>query len=366
MRFSVQREGLLRPLQLVVGVVERRQTMPVLGNVLIRVAGGVANFTATDLEVELSGQCLVDAAEDGELTVPARKFCDIVRALPEGARIDLAQNGERVQLKCGRSRYTLATLPAAEFPSTEIGEVLDRVQIDQGSLKSLLDRSAFAMAVQDVRYYLNGLLVEVRQGGLRVVATDGHRLAMAESPEAGDSELRRQMIVPRKGILELQRLFDGGESEVELVLTKNHLRARIGDNVMCSKLIDGRFPDYEAVIPLGADKEALIDRGALREALSRAAILSNEKYRGVKIELSPGTLRVVAHNPEQEEAIEELEADTQVDQLGIGFNVNYLLDALGAVGGAVVKIRLRDGSSSALVESPEDSTARHVVMPLRL
>jgi DNA polymerase III subunit beta len=366
MRIKVQREVLLRPLQQVVGVVERRHTLPVLANVLIRVADGVATFTATDLEVELSARMLVEGAEPGEITIPARKLFDIVRALPDGVMVDLKQEGDRVRLTQGRSRFTLATLPASEFPATEAGEALERIEIDQANFKRLLERTTFAMAVQDVRYYLNGLLVELREGGLRAVATDGHRLALAETEGAGETEVKRQVIIPRKGILELQRLLEGGEAKVLLVFGRNHVRAELADSVVVTKLIDGRFPDYEAVIPLGADKIIIVERDLIRQALSRAAILSNEKYRGVKIEVAPGMLRVIAHNPEQEEAMEEIEVETEVGQLGVGFNVNYLLDALGAVEGERVRIRLRDGASSALVESLSESGNRHVVMPLRL
>jgi DNA polymerase-3 subunit beta len=366
MRLSVLREALLRPLQQVVGVVERRHTLPVLANVLIRVEGGIASFTATDLEVELLAKMAVDDAEAGEITVPAKKLFEIVRALPDGATVNLRQQGERVQLSSGRSKFVLATLPASEFPSTDIGEVLERIEIDQLSLKRLLERSAFAMAVQDVRYYLNGLLLEVRVNGLRTVATDGHRLAMAETAGAGDSDVRRQVIMPRKGVVELQRLLGSADGVIELAFAKNHVRAVLGDSTICSKLIDGRFPDYEAVIPLAADKHVLVNRDLVRQALARVAILSNEKYRGVKIEVQPQVLRVIAHNPEQEEAMEEIEADTVVDQLGVGFNVNYLQDAINATQSETVLIRLRDGASSALIEAPGDGTTRHVVMPLRL
>lgn len=366
MRIKVQREILLRPLQQVVGVVERRHTLPVLANVLIRVADGQASFTTTDLEVELSARMAVEGAAPGEVTIPARKLFDIVRALPDGSMVDLKQEGDRVRLTQGRSRFTLATLPASEFPATEAGEALERIEIDQAGFKKLLERTTFAMAVQDVRYYLNGLLVELRENGLRAVATDGHRLALAETEGAGEGEVKRQVIIPRKGILELQRLLEGGESRLLLVFGRNHVRAELADSVVVSKLIDGRFPDYEAVIPLGADKVITVDRDVIRQALSRAAILSNEKYRGVKMEVAPGMLRVIAHNPEQEEAMEEIEADTEVAQLGVGFNVNYLLDALGAIEGDRVRIRLRDGASSALVESLTESGNRHVVMPLRL
>ncbi|GMU42498.1 MAG: DNA polymerase III subunit beta [Lysobacterales bacterium] len=340
--------------------------MPVLANVLIRVEDGIARFTTSDLEVELSAQVAVETAAEGETTVSARKLFDIVKALPDGSRIDLKQDGERVRLASARSRYSLASLPASQFPVTEAGDVQERIEIDQGSFKKLLARSTFAMALQDVRYYLNGLLVELRNKGLRTVATDGHRLALAETAGVSESELRRQVIVPRKGVLELQRLLEVGDASLELAFSKNHLRARLSDSVVVSKLIDGRFPDYEAVIPIGADKIIQVDRESVRQALSRAAILSNEKYRGVKIEVQPGVLRVIAHNPEQEEAMEEVEAQTLVDKLSVGFNVNYLLDALSAVDSSEVRIRLRDGASSALIESPGDETTRHVVMPLRL
>jgi DNA polymerase-3 subunit beta len=366
MRIKVQRESLLRPLQQVVGVVERRHTLPVLANVLIRVADGQASFTTSDLEVELSARMAVEGAEPGEVTIPARKLLDIVRALPEQSLVDLKQEGDRVRVTQGRSRFTLATLPASEFPATEPGEALERIELDQAGFKKLLERTTFAMGVQDVRYYLNGLLVELREKGLRAVATDGHRLALAETEGAGASEVKRQVIIPRKGILELQRLLEEGSKRLLLVFGRNHVRAELGDSVVVSKLIDGRFPDYEAVIPLGADKLITVDRDGIRQALSRAAILSNEKYRGVKIEVAPGMLRVIAHNPEQEEAMEEIEADTEVAQLGVGFNVNYLLDALGAVDGERVRIRLRDAASSALIESMTNSGHRHVVMPLRL
>lgn len=366
MHIKVQRETLLRPLQQVVGVVERRHTLPVLANVLIRVANDQVSFTTTDLEVELSARMAVEGAEPGEVTIPARKLFDIVRALPDGSMVDLKQERDRVRLTQGRSRFTLATLPASEFPATEAGEALERIEIDQAGFKKLLERTTFAMAVQDVRYYLNGLLVELRENGLRAVATDGHRLALAETEGAGEGDVKRQVIIPRKGILELQRLLEGGESRLLLVFGRNHVRAELADSVVVSKLIDGRFPDYEAVIPLGADKVITVDRDVIRQALSRAAILSNEKYRGVKMEVAPGMLRVIAHNPEQEEAMEEIEADTEVAQLGVGFNVNYLLDAFDAIGGDRVRIRLRDGASSALVESLTESGNRHVVMPLRL
>ncbi|HSX60357.1 MAG TPA: DNA polymerase III subunit beta [Tahibacter sp.] len=366
MRFSLQREALLKPLQQVVGVVERRQTLPVLANLLVNVSDGRVSFTGTDLEVEMVAAVAVNTSEPGEITIPARKLFDICRALPDGVSIDVRLNGDRVVVNAGRSRFTLATLPASEFPVIESIETVDKVELPEATLKNLMDRTAFAMAHQDVRYYLNGMLVDLREDALRCVATDGHRLALAETNVDARISQRRQIIIPRKGVLELQGLFESGDGVVVLEFGKNHLRVRRGDVQFTSKLIDGRFPDYEAVIPIGADKEVRIGRDMLRTALQRAAILSNEKYRGVKLDVAPGRLGIVAHNPEQEEAHEELEADTSVSDLSVGFNVNYLLDALGALTGENVVVCLRDGQSSCLLKAVDSEESRHVVMPLRL
>lgn len=366
MRFSIQREAFLKRLQHVVGVVERRQTLPVLANLLVVVGDSGVALTGTDLEVEMVARTEADDLEAGETTIPARKLFDICRALPDGCRIKLELKGERVTLSAGRSRFTLATLPATEFPSIENIELVERVSLPEATLKNLMDRTAFAMANQDVRFYLNGLLLDLREHVLRCVATDGHRLALAETRIENAVTTPRQVIVPRKGVAELQGLFESGEDRVELEFARNHLRVRRNDVTFTSKLIDGRFPDYEAVIPIGADKEVRIQRDDFRAALQRAAILSNEKYRGVKLEVSPNRLRLVAHNPEQEEAVEELEVQTSVADLSVGFNVNYLLDALGAIGSDEVLLNLRDGQSSCLVRKPDSDEMRHVIMPLRL
>ncbi|WP_028770998.1 DNA polymerase III subunit beta [Silanimonas lenta] len=366
MRFSLSREAFLKPLQQVVGVVERRQTLPVLSNLLVQVQGVELALTGTDLEVEMVARAVVEDAEPGETTIPARKLYEIVRALPDGCRVSVSVSGDKATVSAGRSRFTLATLPANDFPSIDALEGVERVSLTEGLLKDLIERSAFAMAQQDVRYYLNGLLLDLRGDSLRCVATDGHRLALCEAALPGGSGTKRQIIVPRKGVLELQRLLEGGERIIELELARNHLRMRREDVSFTSKLIDGRFPDYEAVIPIGADKTVELDREVLRSALQRAAILSNEKFRGVKLEASPGRLHIVAHNPEQEEAQEELEARTQVDGLAIGFNVTYLLDALGALKGETVVLMLRDANSSVLVREKDSERSRHVVMPLRL
>lgn len=366
MRFSLQREVLLKPLAQVVNVVERRQTLPVLANLLARVEGDLLSLTGTDLEVEMVARTRVDDAEPGEITIPARKLFEIVRALPDGSKVTIAQAGDKVTVSAGRSRFTLASLPANDFPALDEVDATERVRVGEAGLKELIERTAFAMAQQDVRYYLNGLLFDLRDKALRCVATDGHRLAMCEAVLEETVQTKRQIIVPRKGVLELQRLLEGSDRELELEMGRSHIRVKRDDVTFTSKLIDGRFPDYEAVVPIGADREVKIDREAFRASLQRAAILSNEKYRGVRIEVSPGQLKINAHNPEQEEAQEEIEAETKVDSLVIGFNVNYLLDALSALRDEHVVLQLRDSNSSALVREASSEKCRHVVMPLRL
>lgn len=366
MKFNIQRETLLQPISQVVGVVERRQTLPVLANFLVATRDGQLSITGTDMEVELIAS--VDAAieSEGEITVPARKLVDIVRMLPDGASITVQVDGDKLTISSGKSRYTLRTLPATEFPATDRVETLETVEIQELELKNLLDKTSFAMANQDVRYYLNGLLFEFQDGGLRTVATDGHRLAVCDLGEDLSVAQNRQLIVPRKGVLELSRMLDDSDGMVELALGKNHIRLVKGRSKFTSKLIDGRFPDYQAVIPVGTDRHIVMDRGSLTHALQRASILSNEKYRGVRLEASDSALKIIAHNPQHEEAVEEIDAELNFDKLAIGFNVTYLLDALTAIESEKVRMELRDADSSCLITSGSGGKDRHVVMPLKL
>lgn len=364
MKLTATREDLLAPLQSVIGVVERRQTMPVLANVLLSARDNRLAITGTDLEVELVAATKVGIEQPGDITVPGRKLVDIFRALPDGVSVTLSTEGERMTVRAGRSRFTLSTLPAAEFPVVEEINAAQTLSLPQGEFRRLIDKTHFSMAQQDVRYYLNGLLLETHESVLRAVATDGHRLALCEmtlsSPGKGG-----QVIVPRKGVLELQRIL-GTEGNVELAIGTNHVRAQIGDIRFTSKLIDGRFPEYSRVIPSSPARVVQADRDLLRQALQRTAILSNEKYRGIRLAVRTDLLTIQAHNPEQEEAEDQIEVVYAGEEIEIGFNVNYLLDALSAIEGDKVEMGLGDSNSSCLIHAPGLTQTRYVVMPMRL
>ena len=365
MKFSASRETALKPLSAVIGVVERRQTMPILAHVLITAQDGTLTMTATDLEVELRAHVQVDVETPGEVTVPGRKLYDICRALPEGVGMEVALSGGRATVKAGRSRFTLSTLRAADFPVVEEVTAQQTLKVGRQDLKRLLEKTQFSMAQQDVRYYLNGLLLETADRTLRAVATDGHRLALAEISMEASEARSGQVIVPRKGVLELLRLVDG-EGDVEITLGANHVRVEADEIRFTSKLIDGRFPDYDRVVPKDPGNVIHADRASLRAGLQRAAILSNEKYRGVRLALEQNRVTMQANNPEQEEAEEELEVSYDGEEMEIGFNVNYLLDALGAVDADDVELGVSDPNSSCLIKAPGEQNSRFVVMPMRL
>jgi DNA polymerase-3 subunit beta len=365
MKLTASRETLLKPLQAVIGVVERRQTMPILANVLLVAKGGQVAVTATDLEVELVASADVEVDAPGEVTVPGRKLLDICRALPEGASVSIAVSGEKLSVKSGRSRFSLMTLPAAEFPVIDDINAGKSLAVSKATLSRLLEKTHFSMAQQDVRYYLNGLLLETGNKRLRAVATDGHRLALCEVEVDDDKMPEQQVIVPRKGVLELQRLL-GGDGALNIELGSNHIRIQLDGIRFTSKLIDGRFPEYERVVPRDTGNHFSANRESFRSALQRTAILSNEKYRGLRLVIKSKGLVLQAHNPEQEEAEEEIEIKYEGDDIEIGFNVNYLLDALGAIESDEVSLSVVDGNSSCLLREPGNDSCKYVVMPMRL
>ncbi|MGI9270226.1 MAG: DNA polymerase III subunit beta [Woeseiaceae bacterium] len=365
MKLRAARDVLLKPLQAVIGVVERRQTMPILSNVLLVARDNVLAVTATDLEVELVATAEVGVEAGGEITVSGRKLLDICRALPDGSDIDISLSGEKLVVRSGRSKFSLATLPSAEFPSVEDIKAGQTISVSQETLGRLIEKTHFSMAQQDVRYYLNGMLLETGGSILRAVATDGHRLALCEADIDGAKLNEQQVIVPRKGVLELQRLMDG-EGDLNIELGPNHVRIQLEGIRFTSKLIDGRFPEYERVIPKESSNELTADKGLFRGALQRTAILSNEKYRGIRLIIRDSGVVIQAHNPEQEEAEEELEVTYSGEDIEIGFNVNYLLDALGAVEGEQVTLSVLDSNSSCLIRQPGRDDGKFVVMPMRL
>lgn len=368
MKLHLDRETLLQPLQRVIGVVERKQTLPVLANVLVQTKDNILSITGTDLEVELIGQSNLGAStENHAITLPGRKLMDICKSLPENAPIELYQEKEKMILKSGRSRFTLSTLPAADFPNSQTEATNISLEIQQTQLKELLQRTYFAIAQQDVRYYLNGLLLEIQPDSLRAVATDGHRLATAVVQTTTGATQPIQVIVPRKGISELLRLLDDNEKTLTLSTSGNHIRIATEDFVFTSKLIEGRFPNYEQVIPKNNHRTITLDVDELKQALTRSAILCNEKFRGIRLELGKNKLKISSNNPQQEAAEEELKVDYAQEELSIGFNVNYLLDALNTIGAGVIKLNFADSNSSLLIEEVNNPYQSYfVVMPLRL
>lgn len=364
---KAKRDDLLGPLAAVSGIIERRHTLPILSNVLIESVAGALCFLATDIEIQISARgAVASSGEARSVTVGARKLVDILRALPEGADVTLQQQDKRLLVKAGKSRFVLQTLPAEDFPrlAGPSGEA-SRFALPQKALRRLLGLVQYAMAQQDIRYYLNGLLMVVEDGTLKMIATDGHRLAYA-SMDLEAKLPRQEAIVPRKTVLELAKLLADSDDEVRVELSATQACFAFANVTLVSKLVDGKFPDYTRVIPVGHKNRLSIGREALRQSLMRAAILSNEKFRGVRWVLTDGSLKINSFNTEQEEAEETLEVDYKGDALDIGFNVNYLLDVLNNVGGNDVECLFGDAASSVLMSFPTEAEFKYVVMPMRI
>ncbi len=371
---KAQRDALLKPLQTVTGIVERRHTLPILSNVLINKSAAHVSFCSTDIEMQIKTQREMGLGSDQcSTTVAARKLLDILRALPEQHEITMSYTNKKLVLAQGKSKFTLQTLAADEFPTVSQAESYPaKVVLNQKSLKHLLHLVHFAMAQQDIRYYLNGLLLVIDRDSLKAVATDGHRLAFA-AVKATDQGVnidlkgdRQEVIIPRKAILELQRLLNDSDDLVTIEFASNQARFGFDQIELLSKLIEGKFPDYQRVIPSGHTKHIAIDRDIFLGALQRAAILTTDKFKGVRLTLASGCLRVSSTNAEQEEASEELEVDYQGDSVDIGFNVQYLLDVLSNLKNKTIQISLQDPNASALLTTPEDPEFKYVVMPMRI
>ena len=365
MKFAINRDALLGPLQLVSSVVERRQTIPVLSNLLVVANADGLSMTGTDQEVELSARIAdVTVNEPGEVTVPARKLVDICRSLPADTELFFEQSEDRVLLKCGRFKSQLATLPVGDFPKVPSDESEQvSVTLDAEALKNCLAKTSFAMAQQDVRYFFNGLLFDLGEVGLTAVATNGQRLAVTTTDGPGQQS-PAQFIVPRKAVGELSRMVS--EGDIRLGFSTNHVSVESGSSTLVSKLIDGTFPDYRRAVPEGADKVVTCNRHELREALSRTSILSNEMYRNVRLQLATGEIRISANNPMQEEAEEIVSVEYEGPELEIGFNVSYLLDALSALAGDVATLSFADSNTATVIRDPEDDASVFVVSPMML
>jgi DNA polymerase-3 subunit beta len=360
-------EKLLSALQAVAGIVERRHTLPILANVLLRKNGGDVEFTTSDLEIQVRTRAELGGDEGSfATTVGARKLIDILRTLPADQVVTLTANQSKLTLQGGKSRFTLQTLPSDDFPL--VNEAVDfgpAFGVPQKTLKALINQVHFAMAVHDIRYYLNGILFVAEGKTLTLVATDGHRLALAQATL--ETEIPKQeVILPRKTVLELQRLLKDDESTIEMRFAGNQAKFSFSGMEFVTKLVEGKFPDYNRVIPKNHKNHVTLGRAPLLASLQRAAILTSEKFKGVRLNIEPGTLRIASSNAEQEEAKEELEIDYAGDAIEIGFNVTYLMDALANMGQEMIKLELQDTNSSALITVPEQAGFKYVVMPMRI
>jgi len=368
MKVIIQRDALLKPLQMISGVVERRQTLPILSNVLLTAKDQQLSLTGTDLEIELIGRTPVNqVVTPGTITVAARKLLDICRALPEDAVIDLTLEGDHMVLRSGKSRFLLTTLPAQDFPSIENGSFSTELTISQAKFKKIIGNIYFAMGQQDVRHYLNGALFDINQGVMKCVATDGHRLAYSAMNDVDAKGLQAKVILPRKSVLELIRLLDSNkEDPVNVSIGENLFRVASGDFVFTSKLINAQYPEYEKLIPKSVEHTAIASREGLKQALTRASILSNEKFRGVRLHWESDLLRILANNPEQEEAEELVQLEYQGSGMEIGFNVSYLLDVVSTIPADHIRWSFTDPNGGVLIESADKDDSLYVVMPMRL
>ncbi|HUW98202.1 MAG TPA: DNA polymerase III subunit beta [Acidiferrobacter sp.] len=368
MHLSISREEFLKALSIVAGVVEKRQAKPLLSHILIQTQkdGGVT-LTGTDLEIEMVMMVAADIGEEGSITVPGRKLLDIVRALPAESMVRLQTDGDRVKISAGRSRFQLSTLPVEDFPSLKEEAWEMSFTMNRSLLHRVIEKTQFCMAQQDVRYYLNGLMFETLPGSLKAVGADGHRLAMCTVALSGDNVIEKQVIVPRKGVAEMARFLGSEEGDVEVRLSGNHIQVRQDKLIFTSKLIDGRFPDYNRVVPASVKEVVLLPREALREMLTRVGIVSTEKFRGIRLEFNKTQLIASASNPERDEAVEELELEVSAPEFEVGFNVGYLIEAISAMSSAQVELGWNDSNSGCrLKPAAAEEGVVYVVMPMRL
>ena len=366
MKFIINREQLLTPLQQIVSVIEKRQTMPILANVLIVIDNDQLILTGTDLEIQIIAKINIELAQSGSVTVPARKFLDICRLLPNGAEITFEQQNDKVKITSNRSRFSLSTLPADNYPEFAEGDLENKFSINAGKFKKALDKTLFCMANQDVRYYLNGLLLHISNSRLELVASDGHRLSIYEDTLETATGLEARIILPRKGVLELNRLLDNADVELSVEFSNNNIRIFIKDLVFSAKLVDSKYPDFGKVFQQDFFNKINIEKQTLKNALTRVAILSNEKFKGVTFDIGNESLRLSTHNPEHDEAEEELAIDYTGEPLSISFNAQYLLDAVSNLDSEFAVLTVASNASSCFIDEPDSCVYKFVVMPMRL
>jgi DNA polymerase-3 subunit beta len=372
MKVTVERAELLKSLGHVHRVVERRNTIPILANVLIKAERSKLSFKATDLDLEITDSIAAEVGPGGSTTVPAHMFYEIVRKLPDGAQIVLEASGDRAVLaiRAGRSRFTLQTLPESDFPDLAAGDMVNTFKLAAGDLKRLIDKTQFAISTEETRYYLNGIYLHTagtaKAATLRAVATDGHRLAQVELALPSGANGMPGVIVPRKTVGEVQRLIEDSDAEVTIELSQGKVRFTIGDVVLTSKLIDGTFPDYARVIPLGNDKELTVDKKEFEQAVDRVSTVSSERGRAVKLSVSNGKLMLSVTNPDSGSATEEIEVEYGSEPLDIGFNSRYLLDIAAQIEGEAAVLKLADPGSPTLIQDRDAKGALYVLMPMRV
>jgi DNA polymerase-3 subunit beta len=383
MKFIINREDILHPLQQIVSVIEKRQTMPILSNVLMVVEEDQLILTGTDLEIQIIAKINIATATPGSITVPARKFLDICRLLPNGAEIkfelleDIAKDGAyassqwgagstKVKIASSRSRFSLSCLPADNYPEFAESELENHLFINAGKLKKALDKTVFCMANQDVRYYLNGLLLNVSNSKLKLVASDGHRLSIYEDNLEQAAGFEARIILPRKGVLELSRLLDDAEAELKVEFSSNNIRIFIKNLVFSAKLVDSKYPDFGKVFQQEFFNQIHIQKQILKDALTRVAILSNEKFKGVTLDITPDSLKISTHNPEHDEAEEELVIEYVGEPLTIAFNAQYLLDAVANLDSELAVLTIASNASSCFIDEPGECGYKFIVMPMRL
>lgn len=366
MKFTINREQLLTPLQQIVSVIEKRQTMPILSNVLIVVSEQQLILTGTDLEIQIVAKLELQDFEVGEITVPARKFLDICRLLPADAEIKIEQQDDKVKVVSGRSRFSVSSLDADDYPEFSEAKLEHQFVINAGDLKKGLDKTMFCMANQDVRYYLNGLMLNISNSKLKLVASDGHRLSIYKGEMGIATGFEERIIIPRKGVQELSRLLDDPEAELDIEFSTNNIRITIANLVFSAKLVDAKYPDFSKVFDQSFFNPINIPKQRLKESLNRVSILANEKFKGVNFDINEDLLKISTHNPDHDEAEEEVAIEYEGEPLTIAFNAQYLLDAIANLGGEQAQITIAQNASSCFIEDPSDEAFKFIVMPMRL